>query len=316
MNERLRGSVVLAIVGVIAAAFHARWGIVLSIIEKAVSSSQQGLPFLGVGLGYRRELHASIYAHKQSIDWLEVISEHYTQGPPERMATGCHLARDFVVIPHGVEMSIGTEGEVDSGYLNGLSTFVNAIHPPWFSDHLCFTRAGGISLGTLTPLNRTRAVARAVAAKAQRVQELIGVPFILENIARQFTMNTELSEAEFICEFLEHCDCGLLLDLTNVYINSVNYSEDALRFLDSIPSDRVVQIHLAGGKTSPHGLIDSHSSPVPGEVWELLDYLLRAGAEPKGLMIERDQDYPEDFDEILTDLNRARNILAAAMTSN
>lgn len=285
------------------------------MIEKAVSASQQGLPILGVGLGYRPELHGSIYAHKQSIDWLEVISEHYTQGPQERRAMGYQLARDFVVIPHGIEMSIGTEGDIDGEYLTGLSTFVKAIRPPWFSDHLCFTRAEGISLGTLTPLDRTRAVARAVAAKAERVQEVIGVPFILENITRQFTMNTELSEAEFICEFLEHCDCGLLLDLTNVYINSVNYGENALRFLDSIPLDRVVQIHLAGGTTSPHGLVDSHSSPVPAEVWDLLEYIVRAGAEPKGVMIERDQDYPEEFDEILTDLNRARNLLAV-MTAN
>jgi uncharacterized protein len=288
----------------------------LSIIEKAVSASQQSLPFLGVGLGYRRELHENIYGHKASIDWLEVISEHYTQGPQERMAMGFHLARDFVVIPHGVEMSIGTEGDVDEEYLSALSRFIEAINPPWFSDHLCFTRAGGISLGTLTPLDRTRAMARAVAAKAEQVQNRIGVPFILENITRQFTMKTELTEAEFICEFLEHCDCGLLLDLTNVHINAFNHGEDAFRFLDSIPLDRVVQIHLAGGNPSPHGLVDSHSSPVPEEVWQLLEYILNAGAKPKGVMIERDQDYPEDFNEILADLRRARNALTARRTAS
>jgi uncharacterized protein len=279
------------------------------VTEDCARGPQPKLPYLGVGLGYRRELHASIYAHKDSVDWLELISEHYIQGPPERMTPGCELGRDFPVIPHGVEMSIGTEGEVDAGYLAALARFVEALHPPWFSDHLCFTRAGGIALGTLTPLDRTRALAKTLAAKAQRVQEQIGVPFILENITQQFTMKTELTEAEFLSEFLEHCDCGLLLDLTNVHINSVNHRFDAFEFLDSIPLDRVVQIHLAGGKGSHRLLIDSHSSPVPAEVWGLLDYVLDTGAAPRGVMIERDQDYPEDFGEILADLARARSVL-------
>ena len=182
-----------------------------------------GLPFLGVGLGYRAELESQIWDNRCSIDWLEIISEHYLGRPPEHVDDALRLRRSFPLIPHGVEMSIGTVGDLDRSYVDGLAELVSAIDAPWFSDHLCFTRADGIALGQLTPLPRTRAVAADVGRKAGWVQEYVGVPFLLENITYYIDLESELSESRFIVEVLESCECGLLLDLTNLHINALNH---------------------------------------------------------------------------------------------
>src|SRR5690349_10460666 len=117
------------------------------------------LPMLGIGLGYRTELDADIWANRATIDWLEVISEHFLNRPPERVEQALRLREAFPLIPHGVELSIGTEGPLDGAYVDALAAFVDLIDAPWFSDHLCFTRADGLALGQLIPLPRSRAAA-------------------------------------------------------------------------------------------------------------------------------------------------------------
>jgi uncharacterized protein len=269
------------------------------------------LPRLGAGLGYRRELHDGIMANAAGIDWLEVITEHYLSGSPQAAAALTALRERFPIVPHGIEMSIGTPGEVDVAYLDGLARLVDQVDAPYFSDHLCFTRAGGVSLGTLTPLPRSRALARELGAKAQRIQAAVGRPFVLENITYHVDLRTEITEAEFIAEFCEFSECGLLLDVTNLWTNSVNHGFDPIDFLDVIPTERVVQVHLAGGMDEEHGLIDSHSAAVPEQVWELFDELLRRVAV-KAVLIERDQDFPEDFGELLAEVTRARAATVSA----
>jgi len=266
------------------------------------------LPFLGVGIGFRREIESQILAHRSSIDWLEVISEHYMGQSPERNAHAQRLRKVFPLIPHGIEMSIGTDGELDATYIGSLAEFVKTIQAAWFSDHLCFTRAGNIALGQLVPLQRTRAIAAHVSRKAQFLQSEIGIPFLLENITYYIDLKEELSESEFILEIMNQCECGLLLDLTNVYINSTNHNFDPLKFLDNIPMERVVQVHLAGGKKSPTAFLDTHGAPVHKEVFELLRYTVPRAPNLKGVLVERDQDYPSDFTELLNDLETARKI--------
>ncbi|PXX61015.1 hypothetical protein DFR70_109206 [Nocardia tenerifensis] len=262
------------------------------------------LPALGVGLGYRREIDAAIMANHERIDCLEIITENFLDtpvgGPLEQ------LRDQFALVPHGIELSIGTEGPLDDGYLDGLALLVARVDAPWCSDHLSFTRAGGLSIGQLTPLMRTRELADDIAGKARRVQERVGTPFLLENITYHLDFPAELSEAEFITRVVERAGCGLLLDLTNVFVNATNHGYDAIEFVNSIPLERVVQMHLAGGYWSGGTLLDSHSAPVPAEVWELLDYV--AGRTPalRCVILERDQDFPDDFDELTADLRRAR----------
>lgn len=272
------------------------------------------LPFLGVGLGYREQLTALIDDHAADIDWLELITEHYIQTTPERQQRADDLRKRFVLSPHGIEMSIGTETDPDDAYIDELANLVARVGAPWFSDHLSFTRAGGIALGQLIPLVRTRATALTLAKKAQNVQDRVGVPFLLENIAYYFEIGGDLTEAEFITEVMERCECGLLLDITNLFTNSVNHDFDPYGFLDAIPLERVVQVHLAGGEFVHDTLLDAHGFPVPEEVWDLLDVVARRCAV-KGAIIERDQNFPSDHEELLAELSRARTILTQAQAA-
>ncbi|NRQ37090.1 DUF692 domain-containing protein [Nonomuraea sp. NN258] len=270
-----------------------------------------GLPVLGSGLGHRAELAEAIETHGDRIDWLEIITEHYLFAPPDERRRLRELAGRFPIVPHGVELSIGSEREVDPAYVEALAVLVAEIDAPWFSDHLCFTKTDKIALGLLAPLARTREVARAVAVKAQRVQEAVGRPFLLENITYYVDLATPLTEAQFIAEVMEHCDCGLLLDVANLHINAANHGFDPLGFLDTIPVERVVQVHLAGGVQGAEMAIDSHGAPVPEPVWDLLGELLARTCTVRATLIERDQNMPGDFAELLAEVDRARAALAA-----
>jgi uncharacterized protein (UPF0276 family) len=210
-------------------------------------------------------------------------------------------------------MSIGTAGDLDPAYVDSLAELVSLVGAPWFSDHLCFTRAGGIGLGQLTPLPRTRTIAAEIGTKARWLQRRIGVPFLLENISYYIDVTGQLSEADFIAEIMEHADCGLLLDLTNVHVNAVNHGFDEIDFLDAVPLERVVQIHLAGGEPAAGVYLDTHSSPVPGQVFELLRHVVSRTPTVKGVLIERDSNYPDDFEELLRDLAVAREIVDGAL---
>ncbi|MEV6581246.1 DUF692 domain-containing protein [Streptomyces sp. NPDC051582] len=272
-----------------------------------------GLPYLGSGIGYRSEIKEAIDSPAHRIDWLEVITEHYLFAPPDVRDVLHRLRRRFRIVPHGLELSIGGTREPSPRYLDALAQFTEEIDAPWFSDHLCFTRAGGVALSTLTPLPRTRDIAREVGRRAQRVQAAVGRPLILENVTYYIDLDSPLSEAQFIAEVMEHCDCGLLLDLTNLDINARNHGYSTAEFLDTIPVERVVQVHLAGGTAGEEDRmdLDTHSEPVPPAVWDLLTDLV-SRAPVRATLLERDQNFPDDFGELQEELDHARRILDAA----
>lgn len=266
---------------------------------------------LGSGLGYRSALRAPILAHRDQIDWLEVITDEYLPLTRWSRQEADSLAADFPCVPHGVELSLGTPGDIDHGYVEQVAELVAILDAPWFSDHLCFTQAGGMRLGHLTPVPWTRETAEMMAAKARRVQAAVGHPLLLENITYGFTLGGDLSEPQFIELVLEKADCWLLLDVTNVYTNSVNHHFDPHDFLDAIPLDRVIQVHLAGGQVADGVLEDSHDRPVPEPVWELLAHV--AGrADVRAVSVERDDSFPADFGELVSEITRARDMLGLA----
>ncbi|MFF7449638.1 MULTISPECIES: DUF692 family multinuclear iron-containing protein [unclassified Streptomyces] len=273
------------------------------------------LPNLGTGLGYRPELHDRIMEHRADIAWLEVITDFYLDAPAAQRELRA-LAEVFPIVPHSLELSIGSTDEVDPDYLRAVAEVADCVDAPWVSDHLCFTREAGVHLGNLTPVVRTRKHARRIAQKAQHVQDILGRPFLLENIASYVDPSGELSEAEMLREILEHCDCGLLLDLSNVDINARNFGFDPYEFLDAVPLDRVVQIHVAGSTPADRDgwmELDRHDAPVNDQVLALLAYV-RDRADLKGVLLERDENFPEDFAEILAELRRTSAVWAAGAT--
>jgi uncharacterized protein len=266
------------------------------------------IPVLGVGIGLRRELAQDIKANRQLIDWCEVITEHYINTTPERLEQIRAFAKTMPVVPHGIDLSIGTDMSIEEEYLAGLETLVETVDAPWFTDHLCFTRTQDFNIGQLTPLRFSDEVVQIVVDKAKQVKRRIGRPFLLENITYYFTIpGGEMTEPEFITRVLEDADVGMLLDVCNLYINATNHDYDPYKFLRSIPLDRVVQLHLAGGFKHNNKWIDSHSYPVHQEVFELLEFIV-AHAPVKGILLERDDNFPASFQELIDELSRAREI--------
>jgi uncharacterized protein len=266
------------------------------------------LPVLGVGIGWRKEIGKDIMQNRECVDWCEVIAEHYIHVTEDKLDLIERLAQNFPIIPHGIDLSIGTDTPIQESYLEGLQTLISKVNPPWFTDHLCFTRVPGFSIGQLTPLQFSEEVIEIVVNKVKEVKKRINKPFLLENITYYFKIpGSELSEAQFLTRILEAADVGLLLDVCNLYMNSQNHNYDPHEFLKAIPLERVVQLHIAGGVRHKQKWVDSHSHPVHKEVFELMEHIV-TNAPVKGILLERDSNFPNSFTGLADELNHARAI--------
>ena len=278
-------------------------------VNRVPATSIGELPRLGVGIGFRRPLAREIVSHAADIDFLEIISEHYLNPTGFESRELMELGERFRLIPHGLSLSPGSAEPIREDYVRAVAGLVGRVQAPWWSDHLAMTRLGRIDIGHLAPIPLTWEMLEMVCANIQQARAAISAPFIIENIAYTVRIpKEEMSEAEFLSRVLERTDSGLLLDLMNLHANSVNHHYDAYEFLDSVPLERVVQVHIIGGHYHNGVLIDSHSRRTPDPVWQLLEYVA-ARTEIKAVLIEWDEQFP-DFGVILEELARAREVLA------
>ena len=264
-------------------------------------------PRLGVGLGLRAPLYSDIMNNKPGIDFLEVVTDQYMYAPPEKVEQLLETGKHFPLITHNVGMSLGTDLPVNEDYLQRTLDLVEKVDAFWFSDHISFIKTSEVDIGQLTPLWFTEESVESLCRNVNQVKTRTNRLFLLENITYYFPIPLgEMTEAEFISRVLEKTDCGMLLDVNNVYLNSVNLGYDPYEFLKSIPLDRVVQAHIAGG-TRVRGInVDTHGAAVSKEVWDILRYVV-ANSPVKGILLERDNNYPA-FQELLDELNYARRI--------
>lgn len=271
------------------------------------STIKKTLPILGIGLGLRRELARNTLSSKGLIDWLEIVPENYMDLGGTARNRLDEALESFPIVTHGVNLSIGSTDELNCDYLASLKVLLDYLDAPWWTDHLCFTSVGGAYMHDLLPLPFSREAVNHVAGRVKAVERLIGRPLLLENISYYMDIpGSQMNEAQFLGEVLEKADCGLLLDVNNVYVNSINLNFDPYEYLDSIPLKRTVQIHVAGHSYVDEIIIDTHGAPVIEPVFELLAYVLKK-TQVKAVMLERDQNYP-DFDEILSELNLIRGM--------
>ena len=265
------------------------------------------LPTLGVGLSFREPFRSDLFLHRAQVDFLEIIADHYLDPSPDKEQELELLAGHFTLIPHGLHLSLGSAEGVDRVYLHKLARLVRRLNPPWWSEHIAFTRAGGVNIGHLAPLPFTREAVEVICRNIAQVRRDIETPLILENITYTVAVpGSQMSEAEFLAEVLARMDCGLLLDVTNLYTNAVNHGYDVSAFLEKLPLERMVQLHFVGGNWRDGVLVDSHSQPTPPEVWKLMDDVL-ARTPVKGVVLERDENLPP-FEELLGELEQAREI--------
>ena len=263
---------------------------------------------LGVGFGFREHFRADIFLHRDKIDFLEITADHYIDDKPQKIEELKLLKEHFTIIPHSLELSLGSAEGIDENYLEKLAEIIEFVEPEWFSDHLCFTKSGGVKIGHLAPVPYTKEAVKVFTRNIKQVKNRIKTPLILENITYlvQF-LSSEMSEAEFIRRVLEETDCGLLLDITNLYINSVNFNFDWRNFLDEIPVERVVQLHFVGSHKHENRLIDAHANRTEDEIWEVFREVC-ARCEIKGAILERDENFPP-FAEILEEIKTARILM-------
>ena len=256
-------------------------------------------------MGFWEPFLSEVFLHAGEIDFLEIIADHYFD-PTRRKAEELELlAAHFPLVPHGLDLSLGSAEGLDEEYVRRMAALVNQLNPPWWSEHIAFTRAGGVEIGHLSPVPFTWEALEVLARNIRTVQARIAAPLILENIT--YTLRwpeTDMTEAQFLTELVTRTDCGLLLDITNLYTNSVNWGYDPVEFLDTLPLERVVQFHFVGGEWQGGQLIDSHSQPTPPEVWDLMAEACRR-TQVRGILLERDENLPP-FEEIVGELARAR----------
>jgi uncharacterized protein (UPF0276 family) len=211
------------------------------------------LPRLGVGLGYGEALHDDILGHASRIDFLEVTADQFLYASPDRLGRLLALRGQFPLIPHSIGLSVGTAAPLDTDYLDRLAAFVSQAGGSWFSDHLGFTRVPETDVQQFVPLWFTEESLDAVCRNVRQLKSRIPTPFLLENIGYDFPVpGSEMTEAQFITRVLEDSDIGLLLDVNIVLMNAAMLGYDPYEFLNSIPLERTVQIHVLGGQDRAH----------------------------------------------------------------
>ncbi|MCA9523702.1 MAG: DUF692 domain-containing protein [Myxococcales bacterium] len=267
--------------------------------------AQAELPTLGVGIGYRSAFAGELLLQQKRVDFLEIVADHYLDANAERRAELARLRGLFTLVPHALDLSLGGVEGPDPRYLEQLAALIELVEPPWWSEHIAFTRAGGVSIGHLAPLPCTNAALDQLCANIERVRAVIHRPLVLENVTYVIDLpSREMDDATFIARLLEASDCGLLLDVTNLFINARNHGFDATDFLDALPPERVVQLHFVGAKRRGSQWVDSHADPVNEEIWQLLGEVMRR-FPVKGAILERDANWPR-FAELAGELERAR----------
>ena len=267
--------------------------------------ARHGIPDLGVGVGFRAPHYAQVLASRPSMDWFEIISENFMVAGGRPLETLARLRDTYRVVPHGVSLAIGSAEPLDEDYLSRLSALVARLDPPWFSDHLCWGRAPGLHLHDLLPLPYVGEAVDLVVERVKRVQGTLERPFALENVSSYMTWRSStMKEWDFVAEIAERADCGLLLDCNNVYVSAKNHGFDPAQYIDAMPADRVVQMHLAGHTDKGTYLLDTHSDHVSDEVWALYRRAIeRCGAVTT--LIEWDDDIPA-WDVLAAEAERAR----------
>jgi len=256
-----------------------------------------GFPNLGIGLGLRTVHYGHLLEHWPEVGWFEIISENYMQTAGRPLEFLDRIAERYPIVMHGVSLSIGSTDPLDMTYLAELKTLRERTGARWVSDHLCWTGVAGRNTHDLLPLPYTEEALRHTAARIRQVQDFLGAPLLLENPSSYVEFaGSSMTEWEFLARLTEEADCGLLLDVNNVYVSAYNHGFEAGAYLDGVPFHRVAQMHVAGHTNQGTHIVDTHIGPVIDAVWDLARQAY-ARAPGTSLLLEWDAEIPS-FEEV------------------
>ena len=282
---------------------------------RCLVSNPVNFPELGFGLGLRVAHYPVIFEQWPSVDWFEIISENFmdTDGRPKRNLA--RIRERYPVVMHGVALSIGTVDPLNSEYLQKLKKLIDFVKPAWVSDHLCWTGIAHKNTHDLLPVPYTEEALAHIVGRIKQVQDFLERPIALENPSTylEFTAS-QMPEAEFIARMVQESGCHLLLDVNNVYVSSYNHRLDPKAYIDALPLDNVMQIHLSGHLNKGTHIIDTHDDYVVDEVWALYDYVVHKAGRVVNTMVEWDDKLPP-FETLVAELEKARTLAYQAQAT-
>ena len=263
-----------------------------------------GFTEYGIGIGLRVPHYRHILAKKPVVDWFEIISENFMVDGGRPLEVLDSILEQYRVVQHGVAMYFGSADNFDREHLKRLKRLVKRTKTPWLSDHLCWGSVDGRYTHDLLPMPYTFAVARHTAAKIRQARDYLEVPICVENVSSYAEYHaSEMTEWEFLSEVVELADCGILLDVNNIYVSSKNHNFDPYDYLKNVPHHRVGQIHIAGHSKFEKYILDTHDHPVLDPVWKMYGYALKLVANTATLL-EWDDRIPS-FDEVHSEALKA-----------
>ena len=257
-----------------------------------MAGNRWGFPDLGIGVGLRTTHFPTLLSTWPAVDWFEAITENFLDTGGRPLWVLDQVSARYPVVLHGVSLSIGGTDPLDRAYLAKVKALAVRTKAAWVSDHVCFTGVAGRSTHDLLPIPYDEATLRHVVRRIREVSEFLERPLVLENPSSYLEYTaTSMPEWEFIARMAGEADCGLLLDVNNVYVSAFNHGFDPEAYVDAIPADRIVQYHLAGHTHKGDHILDSHSDHVIAEVWRL--YRRACGRTgPVSTLLEWDEDIP------------------------
>ena len=262
----------------------------------------------GIGIGLRIPHYQHILEKKPLVDWFEIISENYMIDGGRPLAILDQILEQYKVVQHGVSLYFGSAQPLNREHLKRLKALTRRTQTPWLTDHLCWGSVDGRYTHDLLPLPYTWEAVKTAAANIRQVQNYLELPVAIENVSSYAEFyDSEMTEWEFLSEVVERADCGILLDVNNIYVSSINHEFDGREYIDFIPAERVAQIHIAGHSRYERFILDTHDHPVIDPVWRLYERALQRTG-PTATLLEWDDRIPP-FDEVHNEALKARQYL-------
>ena len=264
------------------------------------------------GIGLRSEHYRCVLDRKPDIGWLEVHTENYfgSGGAPHHYLG--KIRAHYPVSFHGVGLSLGSVDPFDRAHVARIRQLIERYQPTLVSEHLSWSSVGRVFMNDLLPLPYTEEALALVVDKVSQLQDLLGRRILIENPSTYVCFrHSTIAEVDFLVEAARQSDCGILLDVNNVYVSAVNHGFDAAQYLAAVPAELVEEIHLAGHTVREFAtntlLIDTHNDTVCAAVWALYAAVIeRIGRRPT--LIEWDSDLPE-LDTLLQQASMAQSIM-------
>ena len=269
-----------------------------------------GFTDYGIGIGLRIPHYGHILEHKPVVGWFEIISENYMVDGGKPLAILDRILDQYHVVQHGVSLYFGSAEPLNREHLRRLKALVKRTRTPWVTDHLCWGSVDGRYTHDLLPMPYTWEAVRITAEKIRQARAYLEVPIAVENVSSYAEFHiSEMSEWEFLNEVVERADCGILLDVNNIYVSSRNHGFDAYEYVNSVPAARVAQVHIAGHSKFEKYILDTHDHPVIDPVWKLYEHAIsRIG--PTATLLEWDDRIPS-FERVHAEALKAGKYLGA-----